>query len=198
MLTDKEIFNLIQNRRGQPLSADDVAAINAVLYPQGEPSPDTYDREALEAELIRDEGEKLKAYLDTRKKWTIGIGHNLTDCGTAPLTRTLLDVLSNGINQTECDQLFACDIERTEKDLDARLQWWRALDPVRQRVLLNMCFNMGIGNAQHGLLSFARTLETIHQGEYSQAAIIMLKSEWATEVGIRAQRLADMMRDGKT
>ena len=198
ILTDREIFDLIQNRRGQPLSPEDVAAVNAVLYPGGGKSPpDTYDRAILEAELVRDEGEKLKAYKDTRGKWTIGIGHNLDDCGTAPLNRTIADVLANGITQDECDQLFAWDIERTEKDLDRALPWWRALDPVRQRVILNMCFNMGIGSAKlgHGLLSFTSTLNFIHLGEYSQAADGMLNTLWAKEVGIRAQRLADMMRN---
>ena len=199
MLTDKEIFDLIQNRRGSPMSADDVAAVNAVLYPKDAPPPDIYDRPTLEAELIRDEGEKLKAYKDTKAKWTIGIGHNLDDCGTAPLNRTYDDVRQNGVTQAEIDELFAWDIERTEKDLDRALPWWRGLDPVRQRVILNMCFNMGIGSARlgHGLCSLVNTLEFVHQGEYSQAADGMLKTLWAREVGLRAQRLADMMRNGK-
>lgn len=199
MLTDKEIFNLIQDRRGHPLSPADVAAVNAVLYPAGETPPDTYDRSVLEAELVRDEGEKFKAYKDTKGKWTCGIGHNLDDCGTAPLQRTVQDIIERGISPQECDQLFAWDIARTEKDLDRALPWWRALDPVRQRVILNMCFNMGIGSAKlgHGLLSLTNTLEHVHNGEYSQAADGMLKTLWAKEVGPRAQRLANMMRNGK-
>jgi lysozyme len=199
MLTDREIFDLIQNRRGQPLSDEDRAAVNAVLYPNNAPPPDTYDRVVLEAELTRDEGEKFKAYKDTKGKWTIGIGHNLDDCGTYPLNRTVADVLANGVNQAEIDELFAWDIERADKDLDRALPWWRALDPVRQRVMLNMCFNMGIGSAKlgHGLCSFVNTVEHIHRGEYPQAADGMLASAWAKEVGSRAQRLADMMRNGQ-
>jgi lysozyme len=197
MLTDKDIFDAIRERRAIPFTQADVDAINAVLYPHGQPSAATYDRAVLEAELIRDEGERLKAYKDTKGKWTIGIGRNLDDVGTVPLTRTKADVLANGINQAEVDQLFAYDINRTANDLDSHLPWWRKLDPVRQRVMLNMCFNMGIGNAQHGLCSFVNTLGLVQRGEYSRAADAMPNSEWAREVGIRAQRLANMMRNGR-
>jgi lysozyme len=197
MLTDKDIFDAIRERRAIPFTQADVDAINAVLYPHGQPSAATYDRAVLEAELIRDEGERLKAYKDTKGKWTIGIGRNLDDVGTVPLTRTKADVLANGINQVEVDQLFAYDINRTANDLDSHLPWWRKLDPVRQRVMLNMCFNMGIGNAQHGLCSFVNTLGLVQRGEYSRAADAMPNSEWAREVGIRAQRLANMMRNGR-
>lgn len=197
MLSDKEIFDAIRERRGIDFSQADVNAINAILYPKGEPAASAWDREKLEAELTLDEGKRLKAYRDTVGKWSIGIGRNLDDVGTAPLTRTKADVLANGINEAECDQFFDYDIRRTEKDLDRQLPWWRNLDPVRQRVMLNMCFNMGIGNAQHGLCSFVNTLGMIERGEYLRAADAMLHSQWARQVGIRAQRLSNMMRDGR-
>jgi lysozyme len=41
----------------------------------------TFDVDALTADLIRDEGLKLKPYTDTVGKLTIGIGRNLTDRG---------------------------------------------------------------------------------------------------------------------
>lgn len=47
MLTDKQIFDAIRERRSKPLAQADVDAINAVLYPKGETSdisaiPDDY------------------------------------------------------------------------------------------------------------------------------------------------------------
>jgi lysozyme len=198
MLTDKQIFDAIRERRGKSLTQAEVDSVNAVLYPDGQPDTRTWDREKLEAELTLDEGKRLKAYRDTKGKWTIGIGHNLTDCGTAPLTRTLQDVLANGINEAENDILFDHDINHTESDLDKYAAWWRTLDPVRQRVMLNMCFNMGWGaGTTHGLHTFVNTLGMIQRGEYSRAADAMLASLWAREVGMRAQRLANMMRDGR-
>lgn len=201
MLTDKEIFDAIRERRGIGFSDDDVKAINAILYPKGkplDPAVSTYDRAALEVELTRDEGKRLKTYKDTKGKWTIGIGHNLSDCGSVPLTRTVQDILANGINEAEVDRFFEHDIAITERDLDRYIPWWRSLDPVRQRVLLNMCFNMGWGaGTPHGLHTFVNTLGMIQRKEYSRAADAMLLSLWAKEVGMRAHRLADMMRNGK-
>lgn len=200
MLTDKEIFDAIRERRGIGFTQADVDALNAILYPKGQAAPPaTYDRALLETELTRDEGVRLRAYKDTKGKWTIGIGHNLDDCGTAPLTRSKADVLANGINQAEIDQLFAHDIAETEADLDGYIPWWRSLDPVRQRVLLNMCFNMGWGaGTPHGLHTFVNTLGMIQRKEYARAADAMLLSAWAKEVGMRANRLSAMMRNGRT
>lgn len=198
MFTDKQIFDAIRERRGIALAQEDVDTINRILHPAGILSAPTWDRAKLEAELALDEGKRLKAYRDTVGKWSIGIGHNIDDVGAAPLARTRQDLINNGITEAECDLLFDYDIDRTEKDLDRKLPWWRKLDPVRQRIMLNMCFNMGIGNAQHGLCSFVNTLGMIERGEYSQAADAMLKSRWARQVGIRAKRLSDMMRNGRT
>ena len=70
----------------------------------------------------------------------------------------------------------------------------RDLDPVRQRVMLNMTFNMGVG----WIDDFKNTVETIRRGDYASAASGMLKSKWHKDVGDRAQRLAAMMRTGHT
>lgn len=198
MLTDKEIFDAIRERRGIPLEQDEVDIVNRILYPKGKPVEGTYNRQLLEDELARDEGKRLKAYKDTKGKWTIGIGHNLDDCGSKPLPRTVADILAHGITEAEQDAFFDYDIARTVADLDRKLPWWRSLDPVRQRVIINMCFNMGIGNKTSGLLSFVNTLGMIERKEFSRAADAMLKSKWAKQVGMRANRLSEMMRKGRT
>lgn len=199
MLTDKEIFDAIRERRGIGFSQADVDALNGILHPTGVLVATTWDRAKLESELTVDEGKRFRAYRDTAGKWSIGIGHNLDDCGTAPLPRNKQDVLANGINEAECDLLFAHDIARSEADLDKYAAWWRKLDPVRQRVLLNMCFNMGWGaGTDHGLHTFVNTLAMIARGDYSTAADGLLNSKWARQVGVRAVRLANMMRNGRT
>jgi len=63
---------------------------------------------------------------------------------------------------------------------------------VRQRVLLDMAFNLGIS----GLLKFKRTLKAIRAKQYEKAAEMMLDSRWATQVGQRAKRLSKMMATG--
>ena len=89
--------------------------------------------------------------------------------------------------------LLANDIAAMERDLQHALPWVATLDEVRQRVLLDMAFNMGIV----GLLGFKRTLATIQAGDYQAAATMMLDSRWAKQVGQRAERLSRMMATGK-
>jgi lysozyme len=138
---------------------------------------DTFDRIALLAELKRDEGERFKPYFDTVGKITIGVGRNLTD---------------GGISQSECEILLHNDVARTLRWLDRHLPWWRTLDAVRQRVLINIAFNL----CGH-LLTFRNSLSAIQRNNYAAAANEMLNSKWAAQVGQRALRLANAMRTGK-
>ncbi|WP_337688537.1 glycoside hydrolase family protein [Mycetohabitans sp. B46] len=103
--------------------------------------------------------------------------------------RNLTDV---GISEVECNLLLGNDVMRSAMWLDRHLPWWRSLDAVRQCVIINMAFNMG-----RKLLTFANTLAAMQHGDYEAAANGMLASKWATQVGARAQRLANMMRTGK-
>lgn len=151
------------------------------------------NRYLLKAELRRDEGEKLKAYKDSEGYWTIGVGHLIDPALGANPAPFGVDLRNGGvITKAQSDELLEQDIDRVEDDLDARLPWWRQLDEERQRVLANMCFNLGIGK----LLKFVNTLPAIRDGRYQVAAAGMLSSKWAGQVGDRADRLAAMMRTG--
>ena len=132
----------------------------------------------LKIELTRDEGLRLKPYRDTVGKLTIGIGRNLDDVG---------------ISQDEAMHLLDNDIARTTAALDKAIPWWRSLNDVRQRVVVNMAFNLGVA----GLLGFKNTLAAMQAGRYADAAGGMLASKWATQVGERAKRLAAMMAKGE-
>ncbi|MDN7654304.1 glycoside hydrolase family protein [Burkholderia multivorans] len=136
----------------------------------------SYDPVRLKAELTLDEGRRSRIYVDTVGKVSGGIGRNLTD---------------KGFRDNEIDLMYQNDVAETEAWLDRNLPWWRSLDPVRQRVMMNMAFNM-----QGKLLTFVNTLAAIKRGDYAAAADGMLASKWATQVGARATRLADMMRRG--
>lgn len=135
------------------------------------------DKQKLRDELTRDEKEMLTLYKDTVGKYTIGVGRNLSD---------------RGINHEESQFMLDNDIKLVESDLNSKLPWWVNLTDNRQRVLANMCFNLGINR----LLGFKNTLEFIKTGEYNKAADGMLQSLWAKQVGERATRLSNMMRQG--
>jgi len=142
------------------------------------------NREMLQEDLVRDEGEVLHAYQDSEGFWTIGVG-------------ILIDARrGGGITREESRYLLGNRIARAEADLDRALPWWREMTERRQRALANMCFNMGIGNTKKGLLSFKVTLGHLQAGRYEDAAREMLDSTWAKQVGERAERLAEMIRVG--
>jgi len=136
------------------------------------------DRAALVANLIRDEGLRLKPYRDTVGKLTIGIGRNLDD---------------RGISRDEAMTLLQNDIDAHLREVKAALPWLVSLDEVRQRVLVNMAFNLGVPK----LLEFRNTLQAIANGDWKKAAAGMRASLWAKQVGQRAERLARMMESGK-
>jgi lysozyme len=139
-----------------------------------------FDLENLKLELIRDEGEVPYAYQDSLGYWTIGVGH-------------LIDKRKGGsIPASVSDLLLELDIAAKEADLDANLPWWRKLDDVRQRVMMNMAFNMGVGT----LLTFHNTLTAIQGAQWQAAAQGMRNSLWYKQVGARAERLAQAMETG--
>jgi lysozyme len=138
----------------------------------------TIDRIAMIRQLRLHEGERLKPYRCTAGKLTIGIGRNLED---------------RGITAEESAYLLGNDIDHHWRELLRALPWVASLDSVRQRVLLDMAFNLGIT----GMLGFKNTLATIQAGNYQRGAEMMLQSKWAGQVGQRAVRLSRMMATGK-
>jgi len=133
----------------------------------------------IKAQLVRHEGLRLKPYRCTAGKLTIGIGRNLED---------------RGISQKEAYAMLEQDIQDCEHWLiDEIPEVYNKLDEVRQSVLLNMCFNLGI----KGLLEFKNTLAFIDAGDWERAANGMLTSKWAKQVGRRAIELSELMRKGQ-
>jgi lysozyme len=132
----------------------------------------------LEQDLIRDEGLELNPYKDSVGKLTIGVGRNLSD---------------NGISEDEAIAMLRTDIARATTDAKSLFRNFDSLSEVRQRVLVNMAFNMG----RKRLSSFRKMREAVESGRYQQAATEMVDSRWYKQVGIRAVRLEYMMRTGE-
>ncbi len=135
------------------------------------------DLERLRAQLRQHEGLRLTVYTDTVGVPTIGYGRNLRD---------------RGITNAEADLLLNNDIADTIVALSEAFPWFDALDSVRQRALIDMAFNVGIG----GLHKSPKMLAAIVGHDYHTAAVEMLDGPWAEQVGKRATTLADMVRTG--
>lgn len=135
-------------------------------------------RDSVVPALLRDEGVRLTPYRDTAGKLTIGVGRNLDDVG---------------ITDDEAMFLLEHDIDAAVVDCVRAFPWFTTLDRVRQGVIVQMRFNLGLGR----LLGFQKMLAAIAKGTYRTAAVEMLESRWAVQVGDRAQRLAKAMRTGR-
>jgi lysozyme len=132
----------------------------------------------LHAQLILDEGLRLKPYTDSKGQITIGVGHNLS---------------AHGISRELAMQWLTEDIAAAETAVERAWSWAARLDPVRRNVLVNMAFNMGITK----LATFHRFLDALQRGNYQTAATEMMDSAWADQVGRRATRLATEMLTGE-
>jgi len=131
----------------------------------------------LQKRLWHEEGFRQFPYRDTNGHLSIGIGRNL-------------DAI--GISLDEAFLMLANDIGAAEHDLVADFPWYVHLDDPRKSVLIDMCFNLGIGK----LKTFAEFLLACSRFDWTNASREMLLSAWAREVGDRAIYLANVMRNG--
>ena len=129
------------------------------------------------SDLERDEGVRLKPYLDTVGKTTIGVGRNLTD---------------NGITAAEARVLLQNDLFRVANELDRVAPWWREMSQLRQNALVNMAFNLGLPR----LLTFKKMMLALENGNFETAWAEAMGSKWAAQVGERANRIADSFIKG--
>lgn len=135
------------------------------------------NRQLLLEQLQRHEGLRLKPYQDTVGKTTIGYGRNLDD---------------RGISEDEAGFMLDNDIDQVVAELE-RMPLFLSLNPVRQVVLANMAFNMGVPT----LLEFRRMLGALAEQHWDRAAREMMDSKWARQVGSRAEELSELMRRGE-
>ena len=137
-----------------------------------------YDMTSLEDQLIDHEGLELKPYQCTADKLTIGVGRNIED---------------RGITEDEARYLLKNDIKIVEDELLEKKPVVAGLDAVRQRVLVDMGFNLGIPT----LLKFQNMWAAIEEEDFQTAADEAMDSRWAKQVGRRAERLCQAMATGE-
>lgn len=126
------------------------------------------------------EGRIAHAYQDSLGFWTIGVGHLVDERKGGKLPEHIIEALLD------------YDIELHTKELFEQLPWVINLDAVRQAVLIDMYFNL-----RRRLLGFKETLRQFQAGNWDAAAVAMLDSLWAKQVGVRAIRLSEMTRSGE-
>ena len=127
-------------------------------------------------ELKRDEGFRGCVYLCSAGKQTVGYGHNLE-------AKAIPERIAELLLQSDiADALAQCE----------RFDWFYGLSDARQRVIVNMVFNIGA----NGVGRFRKMIAAIEAGAFETASYEMQDSRWYVQVGARAERLCQMMREG--
>lgn len=124
------------------------------------------------------EGLRLEPYRDSVGKITIGYGRNLDD---------------KGIRQGEAEFMLRNDVQDALKDART-LPYWDHIGPVRQMVIADMVFNMGLTKLR-GFVNMNLALE--HQ-DYNAAAFELKDSKYYRDraTHLRASRNYKAMLTG--
>ena len=158
-----------------------------------------YDRQDLIDKLVVAEGLRLQVYKDTLGIDTIGIGRNLEDRGITKEELDDLDIPSidhvyeYGITEADAVYLATNDVQIVEEELVRAHPCVDRLDSVRQLILIDMAFNMGVPR----LCKFKKMWAAVEAEDFPTAAKEMLDSRWAKQVKGRATKLANAMHNGE-
>lgn len=152
---------------------------------------------SIEEQLVLHEGLRTHAYQDTKGLWTVGVGYNLSARGTGELKRLLgrpfpADLSKVVLTEAEALQVLAVIVAGFRDTTKRRWPHFDVLDAVRQKVVLDLVFNMG-----HRAETFRNTKAAVERADWPAAAAGLLQSKWASDVGPdRAGRLSVMLRTG--
>lgn len=128
--------------------------------------------------LIKQEGKMNYPYEDTTGHISIGVGRNLTD---------------RGLSDSEVLMLLNNDLAISVTELTTAFPWFAELNEARQDALISMHYNLGLPR----MSKFRKTLKLLEDGEFQAAALEMLDSRWADQVGQRAKDLSKMIATGE-
>ena len=129
--------------------------------------------------IKENEGLRLKPYKCSAGKSTIGWGRNLDD---------------KGISENEAELMLTEDINDCIDSLCSIFNYLglRLLSEKRQLVLIDMIFNLGASRFS----KFKKMIQAVKDRDFEEAAKQLLESRYAKQVPNRANRNAEMMREG--
>lgn len=133
--------------------------------------------EKLLASLKQHEGRSLTAYQDSRGIWTIGYGRNLQNLKITP---------------GQADAWLVEDLNTAAGEAAKFSEFSYLNTEARRNAFIEMVFNMGSTRVK----GFAAMLKAIRMGWWNLVAEEALNSQWAKQVGERANQLAEMFRTG--
>jgi|TARA_B110000046_G_scaffold138358_1_gene144735 lysozyme len=139
----------------------------------------------LREQLKIDEGVKYEIYNDHLGYATFGIGH-LVVKGDQEHGQPV----GTPITEERVNSVFDSDVELYVKEAKKVFSNLDDLPEEAQQVIVNMCFNMGAPR----LAKFKKFIAGVDSGDWNTAAVEMMDSRWAKQVGVRAERLRDRIK----
>ena len=127
--------------------------------------------------IIKHEGTRKHPYICPAGKISIGVGRNIED---------------NGLSEEEIDYLLNNDIDRVQQELK-QFPFTAKLNGAQKAAIINMLFNLGLPTFK----KFNLMIAALNSGDFERAAVEMLNSTWAKQVGARATELANIIRYGR-
>jgi lysozyme len=148
----------------------------------------------VKAKLIQqlkiDEGFRTKEYRDSEGILTIGFGYNL-EANPLKLHKEILQMMrASGISREYAGVLLEGCLNLAELDAIRSFPWYRGLSDNRKAAILNMLYNLGLRK----FTGFKKTIGYLSKRLYKEAAIEMLDSKWARQVGNRAIRISQIIK----
>ena len=140
----------------------------------------------LKDQLKIDEGVKYEIYNDHLGYATFGIGHLIT----ASDPEYGMPV-GTPVSEERVNEVFKLDVEKFISETEKVFPKLTELPDTIQLVLVNMCFNLGAPR----LSKFHKFIAAINNSEWIEAAVEMMDSRWARQVGPRAERLKQIVLD---
>lgn len=173
------------------------------------------DRALCGKQLAHHEGRRRFPYRCTAGKLTIGVGYNIDDRGLGPMSKalgrtvTLNELGKNGLSEKDMDTVLDADISFFESRAMELFPEYDVLDPIRQRVVLDLAFNMGrraLGFKKAVIalkLYIKATNDELKRLYLVECGFHLMDSLWSSQVGDgfgkrydRAERLVDMLITG--
>ena len=139
----------------------------------------------LREQLKIDEGVKYEIYNDHLGYATFGIGHLVVE-GDEEHGKPI----GTPVSEERVNSVFDSDVATYVTEAKKVFPNLDTLPGEAQEVIVNMCFNMGAPR----LSKFKKFIGGVNAGDWNTAAVEMMDSRWAKQVGVRADRLRDRIK----
>ena len=144
------------------------------------------DVDKLRKQLEIDEGVVHEIYLDHLGYATFGIGHLVRD--TDPENGW---EVGTAVSESRCIEAFESDTMGVLSDCETLYPDFGDLPEEAQQIIANMMFNLG----RPRLSKFVGMKRGVDSQDWNAAADEMVDSRWYRQVGARAERLVNRMRE---